>query len=92
MAKDGPAALKEARNFEPDVILVDIGLPIMDGYEVAQALRQDERFKQTILVAVTGYAHDSDRERAAQAGFNHHLAKPVSLDSVQRLLAIFRRR
>jgi signal transduction histidine kinase/ActR/RegA family two-component response regulator len=87
IVEDGIAALSAARTFQPGVVLIDIGLPGMDGYELARALRKEEQFRTTPLVAVTGYANDSDRQRAEQAGFDHHLSKPVELSAVQTLLA-----
>jgi PAS domain S-box-containing protein len=85
-AFDGPAALELARKHRPEVILLDIGLPIMDGYEVARRCREDHRFLDLILVAMTGYGQDSDRQRSQEAGFDAHLVKPVYLDDLRLLL------
>lgn len=85
-AFDGPEALELARRHRPEVILLDIGLPIMDGYEVARRCRQDFRFENLTLVAMTGYGQDSDRLRSQQAGFDAHLVKPVNLDDLWLLL------
>jgi PAS domain S-box-containing protein len=74
-AGDGPSALLAAQAHRPEVILLDIGLPRMDGYEVARRLRQD--FPPMILIAMTGYGQDDDRRKARAAGFDHHLVKPV---------------
>jgi PAS domain S-box-containing protein len=82
---DGPAALCEAADFEPDVVLLDIGLPRMDGYEVAQRLRQQG--VKARLVAVTGYGRDEDRARSREAGFAEHLTKPVDPAELERILA-----
>lgn len=82
---DGSAALDIARAFHPEVVLLDIGMPVMDGYEVARALRAEHGNKMT-LVALTGYAQAADREAARNAGFNHHLAKPVDLQALGELL------
>ena len=76
-AHSGPAALAAAARFRPDVVILDIGLPGMDGYEVARAIRADARLGRPVLVAVTGWGTDQDRQRAAAAGFDHHLVKPV---------------
>jgi signal transduction histidine kinase len=84
---DGRQALQAAREFRPDVILLDIGLPVMDGYEVCRGLRQDEAFKHTPIIAQTGWGQDRDKARASEAGFDHHLVKPVALDDLERLLA-----
>src|SRR2546430_12135073 len=72
VAYDGPAALREVPGWQPDVILLDIGMPGMDGYEVAQQLRARKATKTPILMAVTGYAQDEDRQRAEEAGFDYH--------------------
>jgi PAS domain S-box-containing protein len=77
IATDGPAALEAARRLRPDAMLLDIGLPIMDGYEVARELRADPSFATTRLIALTGYGQQSDRERAYAAGIQHHLVKPI---------------
>ena len=92
IAHDGFEALTAVSTFQPDVILIDIGLPGMDGYELAQVLRKTPALKNTPLVAVTGYANSEDRERSRQAGFDYHLAKPVELESVLKLLTKFARR
>ena len=74
---DGPTALETARAFQPDIIFLDIGLPGMDGYEVARRIRDDKAIQQPLLVALTGYGREEDRQRAAQAGFDHFLVKPT---------------
>jgi PAS domain S-box-containing protein len=85
-AHDGPAALLEAEAFRPEVVLLDIGLPRMDGYEVARRLREELGLKAALLVAVTGYGQEEDRRRSEEAGFDAHLTKPADLATVQRLL------
>jgi signal transduction histidine kinase/DNA-binding response OmpR family regulator len=85
VAEDGPQALERVLASRPDVALVDIGLPGMDGFALAQALRQDPRMT-TRLVAMTGYAQAEDRRRALDAGFAAHIVKPVELDELSRLL------
>jgi PAS domain S-box-containing protein len=87
VAHSGQDALPKAEAFQPEVVLLDIGLPGMNGYEVAQRLRAQPRFDKTILIAVTGYGQEGDRRRSKDAGFNHHLTKPVDPDALQRLLA-----
>ena len=87
----GPLRSLKRNAFRPDVILIDIGLPGMDGLELARSFRMLPDFAHTPLVAVTGYANESDRQRAHDAGFNHHLCKPADLQSVQDLLATFKR-
>jgi CheY-like chemotaxis protein len=86
-AHDGPAALDLARARPPDVVLLDIGMPGMDGLEVARRLRQDLGLKETLLVALTGYDGQADRRRSQEAGFNVHLVKPADVRAVERLLA-----
>ncbi len=80
-------ALEVAAEFQPDVVLLDIGLPEMDGYEVARRLRRDSRLKGVKLIALTGYGQDSDLQRSKEAGFDYHLVKPVGLDEIEELLA-----
>jgi CheY-like chemotaxis protein len=86
-AYDGPAALDLARVWPPDVVLLDIGMPGMDGLEVARRLRQDLGLKQALLVALTGYGQDEDRRRSQEAGFNAHLVKPVDVCDLEGPLA-----
>lgn len=87
MAHDGPAALESARTFLPEVVLLDIGLPRMDGLEVGKRMREDLGMKEALLVALTGYGRDEDRQRSQEAGFNAHLVKPVDLDLLHAMLA-----
>jgi CheY-like chemotaxis protein len=82
---DGPAGLEQVRAARPDVVLIDIGLPGMDGYEVARAIRA-ELGSDVLLAALTGYGQPGDRERARRAGFDAHLTKPVRLKALQKLL------
>ena len=83
---DGPSAVAAAGDFRPDVILLDIGLPGMSGYEVARALRRDPGVAGAMLVAVTGYGQEEDRARSRAAGFDHHLVKPLRPEAIARLL------
>ncbi|MDF2115546.1 response regulator [Roseiarcaceae bacterium H3SJ34-1] len=87
LVHDGRQALQAAREFEPDVILLDIGLPVMDGYAVCRAFRQDDQFKDSLIIAQTGWGQDRDKTLAGEAGFDHHLVKPVAYDDLERLLA-----
>ena len=86
VAHNGPEGLVKARQFSPEVVLCDIGLPGMDGYSVARALRADEVLKRVFLVALSGYALPEDLQRAAEAGFDRHVAKPPSLERLEELL------
>jgi CheY-like chemotaxis protein len=85
MAFDGHEALELAGGFLPSLVFLDVGLPGLDGYEVAQAMRKLPGWETIPIVAVTGYARESDRARAAAAGFSSHMAKPID---VMRLGAI----
>jgi two-component system, chemotaxis family, CheB/CheR fusion protein len=85
-------ALQRAAAFRPDVVLLDIGLPGMDGYEVAQKMRELPGLRDIRLVAVTGYGRSDDRLRARDAGFDDHLTKPVEFASLERTLAGIRAR
>jgi two-component system CheB/CheR fusion protein len=87
VAHDGPAGLAMASTFHPEVVLCDIGLPGMNGYDVARAFRADEALKRTFLVALSGYALPEDLQHAAEAGFERHLAKPLGLQALQDLLS-----
>ena len=78
---------RSRKSFNPDVVLLDIGLPRMDGYEVARRLRHSLLRKGAKLIALTGYGQAEDRERAQAAGFDAHLVKPVDLAALTRLLA-----
>lgn len=87
MAFDGVSAVKVALAFLPNIVLLDIGLPGLDGYEVAKRLRQDSSLDGVVLVALTGYGQATDKLRSQDAGFNHHLVKPTDFDKVQQILA-----
>jgi PAS domain S-box-containing protein len=86
-AYDGPSALAEAARFGPAMVFLDIGMPGMDGYEVARRLRRDPALGGVVLVAVTGWGQEEDRRRSREAGFDNHLVKPVEPEAVQKLLA-----
>jgi two-component system CheB/CheR fusion protein len=86
-AHDGPSALAAIPLFHPEVILCDIGLPEMNGYELARQVRQYDSTTKPVLVAVTGYGQEEDRRRAQRAGFDHHLTKPVEPPALEALLA-----
>ena len=85
-AYDGPSSLKAASDHEPDVVLLDIGLPGLDGYEVAKRMRQDPALSQVLLIALSGYCQEEDRQRSRNAGFDHHLAKPTDRQELLALL------
>jgi CheY-like chemotaxis protein len=85
LAHDGLEAVEAAAAFLPDVVLLDIGLPTLDGYEAARRIR-DAQGLQVLLIAVTGWGQEEDRLRSKEAGFDHHLTKPIRADVLQELL------
>jgi len=87
VAHDGYGALEAAREFRPRVAFLDIGMPGMSGYDTARAIRAMEELDGVVLVALTGWGAESDRQRSSEAGFDHHLTKPVQLAVVEELLA-----
>ena len=86
-AYDGSAVLEAALDYRPNVVLLDIGLPGLNGFEVAKRLRQQPTLKNIVLVAMTGYGQESDRKRSQEAGFDHHLVKPGDFGKVLQILA-----
>ena len=86
VASDGPEGVRAAGALRPEIVLCDIGLPGMTGYEVARALRSDARLRGTVLVALTGYSLPEDQRRASEAGFAYHVRKPPDLDELIGLL------
>lgn len=84
---DAPAALEYARTERPDLVISDVSMPQMSGYDLARQLRQEPSLDGLVLVALTGYGQDKDRQRAMEAGFNHHLIKPASIEALHTLLA-----
>jgi CheY-like chemotaxis protein len=87
-AYGGPEALQIAGHFRPRLVLLDLGMPGMDGYEVARRLRQGPSAAMTVLVALTGWGQDEDRRRSREAGFQHHLVKPVEPDALAKLVSL----
>jgi CheY-like chemotaxis protein len=85
-AYDGPSALETAEQWQPEAVFLDIGLPGMDGYEVAERLRELPQAKGAVLIAITGYGQDDDRLRSRRAGIDHHLVKPVAPDALRNLI------
>lgn len=88
VAHDGPAALALAKDYRPEMMLLDIGMPGMDGYEVARRLRCEPKLAGLVLVALTGWGAQEDRRNSAEAGFDHHLVKPVEPDTLQTLMSL----
>ncbi|MBA3272499.1 MAG: PAS domain-containing protein [Chthoniobacterales bacterium] len=89
---DGDAAITAAKAFQPEVILLDLGLPGMDGYEVAEQLRRDSEFSRPMIIAISGYGQEEDRRRSREAGIDHHLVKPVSFAQLDGMLRHTRER
>ena len=87
VAFDGDAAIKAASRLDPDIVLLDIGMPIVDGYTAARAIRRNAEGKDLLLVAMTGWGHPEDKGRAMEAGFDAHLVKPVSIESLLDLFS-----
>jgi signal transduction histidine kinase/ActR/RegA family two-component response regulator len=86
LAFDGPGALRAVEEYRPEAVFMDIGLPEMDGYQVAKRLRERYDPQRLVLVALTGYGQDEDRRRSSEAGFNYHLVKPVDLGALETIL------
>ncbi|HYH66202.1 MAG TPA: response regulator [Urbifossiella sp.] len=86
-AHDGLAAVAVAAETRPDVAVLDIGMPGLTGYDAARRIRAEPWGRGVLLVALTGWGQDGDRQRAAEAGFDHHLTKPVDPEALTRLLA-----
>ena len=88
MATDGQTAIALAKSFIPDAVLLDIGLPGMNGYEICEAMRREPALKNTLFIAQTGWSQREHRERSKEAGFDYHLVKPVSIDALKNILLI----
>jgi CheY-like chemotaxis protein len=87
VARDGPEAIEAFRTYDPAVVLLDIGMPGMDGYEVARTIRTNFPGRHAALVALTGWGQAKDRRLSQEAGFDHHLIKPADIGALQALLA-----
>ena len=86
-AHDGMEAVLAAIENKPEVILLDIGLPVLNGYEVAKRMRLQSTLAHVVLIALIGYGQEADKQVALQAGFDHHLVKPARLEQIQKILA-----
>jgi len=84
----GEDAIRETAAFQPDMALVDIGMPDLDGYETVKRIRQERGNVHVIIVAVTGWSRDEDKRRAYEAGFDLHVAKPMDVEKLKQLLAL----
>jgi CheY-like chemotaxis protein len=90
-ANDGVAALEEAEAFRPEVILMDVGMPRMNGLDATRRIREEEWGRDVTIIALTGWGQDNDRERSRHAGCDGHLVKPVNLSDLEKFLAEVRR-
>jgi two-component system CheB/CheR fusion protein len=88
LCHSGTAALDAARSFLPDVVLLDIGLPGKDGFQVARELRADERLRRSRIIGLSGYAQDADREKGLAAGFDQHLVKPIDFQQLRSVIGM----
>jgi CheY-like chemotaxis protein len=86
VAHDGISAVSLAFSFLPEVVLLDIGLPGLNGYEVCKKIRAADKLKNSVLIAQTGYSQPEHHERSKEAGFDHHLVKPVKISNLEALL------
>lgn len=86
-AHDGLEAIEAAAAFRPDVILLDIGMPKLNGYDAARRIRSESWGKDVVMVAITGWGQDENRRQSQEAGFDHHLVKPVEPTTLEKLLA-----
>ncbi len=86
LAHDGQKSIELAREFAPAVVLLDIGLPAMNGYEVCRLMRDEPVLKNTVFIAQTGWGQQEHRERSKAAGFDHHLVKPIHMPKLQELI------
>lgn len=87
VANDGMSALERAKAFLPDLALLDIGMPVMNGYELAKALQRVPQLHATRLAVITGWGAKEDRDRTKEAGFHHHLTKPVNFEALKNILS-----
>ena len=87
IANDGEAGVAVARQFQPDMVMMDIGMPKLNGYEAASRIRQQPWGRAMVLVALTGWGQADDRRKSANAGFNQHLVKPIDMDELIKLVS-----
>lgn len=88
MALDGRTAIELAKSFHPDVVLLDIGLPGMNGYVICKAMRKEPVLRNTVFIAQTGWGQKEHQERSKEAGFDYHLVKPVDIEALKNILLI----
>ena len=88
MAVDGKAAIALAQLFHPEIVLLDIGMPGMNGYEICQAMRNEPALQNTVFIALTGWGEREHHERSKEAGFDYHLVKPLDIEALKDILLI----
>lgn len=86
VAHSGKAALKLLRKMKPKVVLLDIGMPVLNGYEIARKIREDKKFSETVLVAFSGKCRMDDRQKAREAGFDHYVHKSANIAEIKMIL------
>ena len=91
IAHDGTSALELAKSYGPEMVFLDLGMPGMDGYQVARQMRQQPGLQNVVLAALTGWGQQEDRRRTAEAGFDHHLVKPLEPMVLEQLIAQLKR-
>jgi CheY-like chemotaxis protein len=87
IALDGKTSIELAKSFHPDVVLLDIGLPVMNGYEICTAMRKDPGLQHTLFIAQTGWGRKEHVERSKEAGFDYHLVKPVDIEALKKIFS-----
>jgi len=92
IALDGRAAIKLAKSFHPDIIILDIGMPGMNGYEICQAMRKQSTLQHTTFVAHTGWGQKEHHERSKEAGFDYHLVKPAGIEALKNIFSVLDKR
>ena len=88
LARDGRQAVTMADFFHPDFIVLDIGMPVLDGYEACKEIRAQAWAKSAVVVALTGWDREEDKRRSAEAGFDHHIVKPIDREALERLFGL----
>ena len=88
MALDGPTAIELAKSFHPEVVILDIGMPVMTGYEVCQIMHKEPVLQNTIFIALTGWGNKEHMERSKEAGFDYHLVKPLDIEVLKNILLV----
>jgi CheY-like chemotaxis protein len=88
MAHDGVEGLAAAERLRPDVVLMDLGLPRIDGFEACRRIREQPWGKRMLVIAITGWGQDNDRRRSQEAGFDHHLVKPIDTRAIGALMNV----